>query len=85
MDRRRAAVHPCSPAAAHQGVRAVVDDTNNRNKPITHQRDLAKLPRALCVVDRAAAVGNLAMDAEAERQLAEAAISSVAARCLRQH
>jgi hypothetical protein len=25
----------------------VVDDTNNRNKPITHQRDLAKLPRAL--------------------------------------
>ena len=23
------------------------NDTNNRNKPITHQRDLAKLPRAL--------------------------------------
>ena len=40
-------------------------------KPITHQADLAKLPRALGATARAAAVGNLAMDAEAGWRLSE--------------
>jgi hypothetical protein len=54
-------------------------------KPTTHQRDLAKLPRAPGAVDRAAAMGGVAVDAEAKRWLAETAVSGDAARCLRQH
>ena len=48
-------------------------DTINA-KPTTHQANLTKLPRALGAAARAAAMGDMAMDAEAGRWLAKAAL-----------
>ena len=45
-------------------------------KPTTHQRDLAKLPRALAPLIERPQWVRVALDPEAGREVAEAAVSS---------
>ena len=63
----------------------MVDDTNNHDKADHASARSGKAAARPGAADRAAAMGSMALDAEAGRQVAEAAISGDAAASARQH